>query len=185
MKARQMSFTTNFYICLSSARTIFCHKINKNSSQFLKSWQSGHAILPKIPDGDTTRNLKPHLMKYSCPILTFIVVHLFCKILKNYLIPRMHHYLIYYLCSFLLMLILGYLASNIVINSSTLYCASNQWVTLFSLQSATITGLLQYNIVGYNWSHRNIMDRGKGCWKHYEYLTDKSKYITQLTPHLL
>ena len=45
--------------------------------------------------------------------------------------------------------------------------------------------LLWYNQVKYDWSHRRILDSDDGHWTHYEYYTNTSKYITQLTPELL
>ena len=71
---------------------IFCHNIHKKSSQFLKIWRFGHAILPKRPDGDTPDNLQLHLVEYSCLLLICTTVHLFCNILQNNLSPCMHHY---------------------------------------------------------------------------------------------
>ena len=53
----------------------------------------------------------------------------------------MHHYLIYYLCKFLRILVFGYPAYNIVINSSMSSHTSNICVTLLSSQSATSTGI--------------------------------------------
>ena len=106
-----------------------CYNIHKNSSQFLKTWQFVHMVLPKRPDGDTEINLNLHLVKYSCLLLICITIHLFCMVLQNNLIPRMHHYYVYYLRTFLQIFIFGSPASNTVINSSTLSCASNILLT--------------------------------------------------------
>ena len=81
------------------------------------------------------------IVKYSSILLTCTLVHLFYKILQNELIPIMHHYLIYYLRKFLWILIFGYPASNIAINSSTPYHVSDLCVTPFSSQSPTNYGL--------------------------------------------
>ena len=42
-----------------------------------------------------------------------------------------------------------------------------------------------YNSTKYEWVHIRIDITPEGYWPHYEYLTNKSKYIMQLTPQLL
>ena len=140
-KYRHVHFTPIFVYVYHQRAKHFCQNIHKSSSQFLKIWQFGHAVLPNRPDGETLSNLELPVEKYSRILLTFTAVHLFYNILQNDLIPRMHHYLIYYIQTFLRILIFRYLASNIVINSSTSSRVSNMHVTPFYLQFFTTYGL--------------------------------------------
>ena len=79
---------------------------------FLKTWQR-HVTLLKIQDGDVpkTRNT---LMNYSHWPLTHIYVQVLYNSIPINLSPHKHHYLIYYLRTFLQILKFGYLASNIM-----------------------------------------------------------------------
>ena len=97
-------------------------------------------VLPKRTDGETEINLNLYLVKHSCLLLTCTAVQLFCLVLQNNLIPRTHHYSVYFLWKFLRIFICGYPASNTVINSSTSSCASNILLTPLSSQPATIYG---------------------------------------------
>ena len=141
MKAHHMSFTTIFYVSLSSACTNILSQHSLKLLTFMKTWRFGYIVLPKRPDGDAPGNLQLYLVKSSRIPLTWTVVHLFCNILKNNLIPIMHHYSIYYPHTFLRILVFGYPVSNIAINSSTSSRASNICVTPFSLQFLTSYGL--------------------------------------------
>ena len=78
----------------------------------LLTWQFGHAILPKIPDGNTPGNLQLHLVKYSRLLLTCTVVQLSYNFLKHDVRPCMHHYSIYCFWIFLWVSIFGHLDST-------------------------------------------------------------------------
>ena len=85
------------------------------------------------------------------PPLTHITAQLIYNTIQNYLSPRKHNYLIYYLRTFLLILKFGYPALNIVRNSSPSFCALKLSVTPLSSQSLMIYGLpiiiLEHSIV--------------------------------------
>ena len=95
-------------------------------------------IITKRPGGDTASNMNLYLIKYYRPLVTCTVVHLLWNIVRNNLIPCMHHYSFYYIRTFLQILIFINLASNTAINASTSSRVSNLWVTLFSSKLATI-----------------------------------------------
>ena len=105
----------------------------------LKIWKL-HVTLLNIKDGDVpiTRNT---IVNYNHLPSTHIVVQVLYTIIQSKLIPYKHHYLIYYLQTFLLILKFRYPALNIVINSSPSSRVSILCVTPFSSQSLTIYGL--------------------------------------------
>ena len=96
------------------------------------------------------------LVNYLHHILICIILQVKDSVLQNDLIPQMHHYFIYHLWTFLRIFKFGYLASNIAINSSKLYCALKPCVTPFSSQHLTIYGLPITILENYVGTMRNI-----------------------------
>ena len=91
------------------------------------------------------------LMNSSHYLLSFVAVQALCKVLQNKLSPCMDHYLIYYLRILLWILKIGFPASNVEINSSTLSCALKLCVNPLSSESLTIHELpitiLEHSVV--------------------------------------
>ena len=80
------------------------------------------------------------LVDYSHRPLTHIAVQVLYTVIQSDLSPHKHHYLIYYPRTFLRILKFGYLALNIMINSSPSSHALIICVTPFSAQYLTIYG---------------------------------------------
>ena len=107
----------------------------KKKHDFLKTWQR-HVTLLRTQDGGmpTTRKFPVNVLHHPS---THITVQVLYTAIQNGSSLHEHPYLIYFLQSYLRILISGYPASNIVITSSPSSSVFIIYMIPFSLQSLT------------------------------------------------